>query len=403
MNFVARASIGLGEEAMPSQKASQRVRRAKAFTLVELLVVIAIIGVLVALLLPAIQAAREAARRTQCKNNLKNVGLALLNHHDTLKMFPTGGATWGSVIDIFQENGKPFGPEKQGLGWGYQVLPYLEQGAMQSITTQNALKDVVVPIFSCPSRGGGFRRSPNGDGTTTVKTDYAGTHPCVQIRQQAPFTVQQIADILPYNQMQEHFYQGFRDDDFPAPPIDGSATGWPTFPVEGGHGTLPPSNAVYDGVIVRSPWRFERYSLRDKVGLGVFIPNVPRPVEIGQISDGTSNTMMVGEKYVRFDLHDVKSPSDDQGITEGWDPDVMRCTCARPLNDSQIDPEYTSVPPDFGPAFEAMMLGSSHPGGFNVVFADGSVRTINYDIDVVTLNYLGTRSGGENADSSQFN
>ena len=74
-------------------------KQTKGFTLVELLVVIAIIGILVALLLPAIQAAREAARRTQCKDNLKNIGLAILNHADSKKVFPTGGITWGVLIE----------------------------------------------------------------------------------------------------------------------------------------------------------------------------------------------------------------------------------------------------------------------------------------------------------------
>jgi prepilin-type N-terminal cleavage/methylation domain-containing protein len=87
------------------------------FTLVELLVVIAIIGILVALLLPAIQAAREAARRTQCNNNLKNISLALQNYHDTYKVFPMGAVYGG-----------PFqGPRKAGPNWWYGTLPFLEQ------------------------------------------------------------------------------------------------------------------------------------------------------------------------------------------------------------------------------------------------------------------------------------
>ena len=82
-------------------------RKRVAFTLVELLVVIAIIGILVALLLPAIQSAREAARRTQCRTNLKNIGLAILNHVDARKVFPTGGVTWGVLIRRTLRRGRP--------------------------------------------------------------------------------------------------------------------------------------------------------------------------------------------------------------------------------------------------------------------------------------------------------
>src|SRR5687768_15671362 len=112
--------------------------RRRAFTLVELLVVIAIIGILVALLLPAIQAAREAARRSQCKNNLKNIGLSIHNFHDTHKQFPTGGtfphvqliqymSDWPTQPNNALVKGPPNGPMRQGFGWMYQILPFLEE------------------------------------------------------------------------------------------------------------------------------------------------------------------------------------------------------------------------------------------------------------------------------------
>src|SRR3954451_24609497 len=94
----------------------------RAFTLVELLVVIAIIGVLVALLLPAIQAAREAARRSQCKNNLKQVGLALHNYESTRRIFPPGFTSSADTV-----NGAGKGP---GWGWGAYILPYLEESSL---------------------------------------------------------------------------------------------------------------------------------------------------------------------------------------------------------------------------------------------------------------------------------
>ena len=96
-------------------------RNRRAFTLIELLVVIAIIAVLIALLLPAVQAAREAARRAQCVNNLKQIGLALANYEQSLKVFPPG------YVSAFDANGNDTGP---GWGWGAMILPQLEQPAL---------------------------------------------------------------------------------------------------------------------------------------------------------------------------------------------------------------------------------------------------------------------------------
>jgi len=120
-----------------------------AFTLVELLVVIAIIGILVALLLPAVQAAREAARRTQCKNNLKQLGLALLNYHDNWNYFPPS-----SVWDV--ANGGP-GVIDQGQAhtrisqnWAVLILPFVEQ---QSLYNSFDLKRYMTDPVNAVPRG----------------------------------------------------------------------------------------------------------------------------------------------------------------------------------------------------------------------------------------------------------
>ncbi len=106
-----------------SMSSSRKVRG--GFTLVELLVVIAIIGVLVSLLLPAVQNAREAGRRTQCMNNLKNLGLAAQQHLEKLRRFPSGG--WGPTWVGDPDRGNN---TKQPGGWVYNLLPYMEQMAL---------------------------------------------------------------------------------------------------------------------------------------------------------------------------------------------------------------------------------------------------------------------------------
>lgn len=139
-------------------------RRCRGFTLIELLVVIAIIAVLVALLLPAVQQAREAARRSQCKNNLKQLGVAIHNYHDTHQVFPM------AVNSITCATGTPNYAANRFWGWGTYVLPFMENAALFEQLAPNGctnpmpgngllygadrLMQMPMPAFACPSDTG---------------------------------------------------------------------------------------------------------------------------------------------------------------------------------------------------------------------------------------------------------
>ncbi|MGD9635055.1 MAG: DUF1559 domain-containing protein [Pirellulales bacterium] len=361
-----------------------RIRRiGRGFTLVELLVVIAIIGILVALLLPAIQSAREAARRTQCKDNLKNIGLAMLNHHDSLKVFPTGGVTWGVVIEDYIEKGRPVGVTKMGLGWGYQLLPYLEEQALHNIVTSAQMRDVSVPLYICPSRRGVTRVTHNvqGQELSVVLTDYASAHPCTKTRSDNSDPPVDVNTEYPKWNSWTSAY-----------PCSCPGTGAADIPNPSQQVGQPPQyHGVYDGVIVRSAWIPGPFNPFTGERDGKFA-DAPAPVKISQVTDGTSKTLLVGEKYIFPGLYQTGSSSDDAGWTDGWDPDVMRNTGVPPLQDGATDKMMSEYANNEWPYWE-FHFGSAHPGGFNAVFADGSVHTINYDIDLEVFNALGTRNG----------
>ncbi len=127
------------------------------FTLIELLVVIAIIAILIALLLPAVQAAREAARQSQCKNNLKQIGLSFQLHHDAYKFFPTGG--WDYWEPPTYQSGVPAVGENQRASWAFQILQFVEaktvwRGGSGTTDLDRMLFAIgqTNPVFFCPSR-----------------------------------------------------------------------------------------------------------------------------------------------------------------------------------------------------------------------------------------------------------
>lgn len=173
---------------MPHQTSS----RSRGFTLIELLVVIAIIAVLVAILLPAVQQAREAARRSQCQNNLKQIGIAVHNYIETVSQFPKGGYA-GPLGDALVASPSAavvasWATSVRYASWGTVLLPYLDQGPLYnkwdmsqwySQPNNLALAQTHLPVFVCPSNPDGAKLKANGDNPTSTllygRNDYAGS------------------------------------------------------------------------------------------------------------------------------------------------------------------------------------------------------------------------------------
>ena len=312
------------------------------FTLLELLVVTAIIGILLALLLPAVQKVRESASLVRCANNLRQIGLALQMSHDTNQRFPSGGWGWSWV-------GMPdrgTGPEQPG-GWLYNVLPYVEQQNLRNLGrgenspqieqhVETAL-ETPLSLFNCPSRRSG--------GPYPVLPKY-GTY-LVGIGSTGATSNLVVSSMARSDYAANAGSQGFNDI-FAGPPslADGDNPNYPW-----------PSTDACNGIF------YQRST-----------------VTIAQITRGTSNTFLAGERYLNplhyFDGDDL---GDNEGMYVGFDNDNYRVTIDPPTRDQRNVDNY-------------LLFGSAHVAGVNMLYGDGSVRLVTYSVDPEIYFDAGRRS-----------
>ncbi|MDB5340386.1 MAG: hypothetical protein JWN70_6005 [Planctomycetaceae bacterium] len=324
------------------------------FTLIELLVVIAIIAVLIALLLPAVQQAREAARRSQCKNNLKQIGVAVHNFHDSyngivpLSMNPTADTT----IDA----------NYSSAAWSVMLLPYLEQGTLYNLinlTTQMntaanlavfALPGAGLPVYNCPSihtAGSNFATSGNSTGMPAGALGAKGDYGAVT------------------------WYVGNASNPY-------------TYYHNCHHGNPAEQNQAMRPVKVPTGGSVTGWKPRDS---------------FASITDGTSNTLLIGEKFEPVN-RSSNCGAGDSGYGDcnvylyqsGW----MELSAMRHIRVPLTTTTANITAPEGrgGRSGTVYGFGSWHIGTTNFLLADGSVRGISTNISSTVQDALGQRADG---------
>lgn len=327
-----------------------KLHKLLGFTLIELLVVIAIIAILIALLLPAVQQAREAARRTQCRNNLKQIGLAMHNYHDIYNQFALH--IWNSPWSNPPETGG-FDDWTNGSrgSWMVRILPQIDQAPLfnsfnfaaqgpgvalewQTNAAGVRLSSTIIPAYMCPTDGAPVR---NRDDPSWGKSSYAISAGNSNMNTQPDCGRNNLGNTFSLGRSHH---------------ADGDRAMWGS------------------GIALRGPWS----------------------ASIKDLRDGTSNTIMVGESLPECTDHQWTGWTH---FNNNW------ATTTAPINwpvHCQNRPRVTETIPgchDWNDHGYSQGFKSDHTGGAHVVLADGSVKFLSTNIDWMTLQRLGERADGQ--------
>jgi prepilin-type N-terminal cleavage/methylation domain-containing protein len=424
------------------------------FTLVELLVVIAIIGVLISLLLPAVQKVREAANRTQCANNLKQIGLACHNFHDTNGRFPPSPiAGWADLPNSpnhswdygpsYNASGTPLPAKNQSASCFFQMLPYIEQDNLYRTVNWNGRGNPDPTTAPSDANDNRFHPvdmfagndPPEYPDPRWKDSDYFTDY------QQPPGPVES-AIIKTYNcpsrrsagtllswRSDGNYPVGFTDYAFVASvpvPMFRTSTGAynPT--------KDPLVNKDFGGK-VNGNWTATRINEIPDIRKHSIIGPLKFKTTFASVRDGTSNTMMFAEKFMMPQDYGDFSWTDQAGYmtdahsangrsTGYWNDESMKPWRAQSYGGLTSDghPKWLSNPardqdvPGFndGNNFDAWscqndrglgIFGSAHPAGINTVFGDGSVHNVKYGIDPDVFNALGNMDDGTTLHSDPDN